>query len=71
MMEIAGPERIPLDELGRRYLRETKDPRQVVADDHARYFGTELNDQSLTPGANPRLGSIRFDDWLGHTLAQR
>ena len=49
MMEIAGPERIPLAELARRYLRETKDPRQVVADVHARYFGTELNDQSLTP----------------------
>ena len=63
-IEIAGPERIPLDELARRYLRATKDPRQVVADVHARYFGTELNDQSLTPGRNPRLGSIRFEDWL-------
>ena len=71
MMEIAGPERMPLAELARRYLRETKDPRQVVADVHARYFGTELNDQSLTPGDNPRLGSIRFEDWLGRTLAQR
>lgn len=63
-IEICGPERIPLDELARRYLRATKDPRQVVADPHARYFGTELNDQSLTPGENPRLGSIRFEDWL-------
>jgi uncharacterized protein YbjT (DUF2867 family) len=71
MMEIAGPERIPLAELARRYLRETKDPRQVVADVHARYFGTELDDQSLTPGDNARLGSIRFEDWLGRTLAQR
>ena len=68
MIEIAGPERIPLDELARRYLRATKDPRQVVADVHARYFGTELNDQSLTPGENPRLGSIRFDDWLSRSL---
>jgi uncharacterized protein YbjT (DUF2867 family) len=67
MIEIAGPERISLDELARRYLRETKDPRQVVADAHARYFGTELNDQSLTPGDNPRLGSIRFDDWLSRS----
>ena len=64
VIEIAGPERIPLDELARRYLRTTNDPRQVVADAHARYFGTELNDQSLTPGDNPRLGSIRFEDWL-------
>ena len=66
-IEIAGPERIPLDELARRYLRATKDPRKVVADAHARYFGAELNDQSLTPGENPRLGSIRFEDWLGRT----
>jgi len=66
-IEIAGPERIPLDELARRYLRAAKDPRQVVADAHARYFGTELNDQSLTPGENPRLGSIRFEDWLSRT----
>jgi uncharacterized protein YbjT (DUF2867 family) len=66
-IEIAGPERIPLDELARRYLRATKDPRQVVADAHARYFGAELNDQALTPGENPRLGSIRFEDWLSRT----
>jgi uncharacterized protein YbjT (DUF2867 family) len=71
MIEIAGPERIPLNELARRYLKATKDPRQVVADTHARYFGAEINDQSLTPGDNPRLGSIRFEDWLGRTLAQR
>lgn len=64
MIEIAGPERIPLDELARRYLKATKDPRQVIADVHAPYFGTELNDQSLTPGENPRLGSMRFEDWL-------
>jgi uncharacterized protein YbjT (DUF2867 family) len=66
MIEIAGPERIPLDELARRFLRATKDTRQVVADAHARYFGAELNDRSLTPGDSPRLGSIRFDDWLSH-----
>ena len=69
-IEIAGPERIPLDELARRYLRATKDPRQVVADVHARYFGTELNNQSLTPGDNPRLGSIRFEDWLSRSSAK-
>ena len=67
MIEIAGPERIPLDELARRFLRATKDARQVVPDAHARYFGAELNDQSLTPGYSPRLGSIRFEDWLGRT----
>jgi hypothetical protein len=41
-----------------------KDRRKVVADIHARYFGAELNDRSLTPGNNPRFGSLRFDDWL-------
>jgi uncharacterized protein YbjT (DUF2867 family) len=70
-IEIAGPERIPLDELVRRYLSANQDQRQVVADTHARYFGAEINDQSLTPRDNPRLGSIHFEDWLGRTLAQR
>jgi uncharacterized protein YbjT (DUF2867 family) len=70
VIEIAGPERIPLDELARRYLRTTKDSRQVIADLHARYFGTELNDHSLTPGENPRLGSIRFEDWLSRSFAK-
>jgi uncharacterized protein YbjT (DUF2867 family) len=71
MIEIAGPERIPLDELARRFLRATKDARQVVADAHARYFGAELDDRSLTPGDNPRLGSTRYEDWLGRASAQR
>jgi uncharacterized protein YbjT (DUF2867 family) len=64
VVEIAGPEKIPLDETGRRYLSVTGDGRRVVADIHARYFGTELNDKSLTPGSNPILGTNRFDDWL-------
>jgi hypothetical protein len=38
----------------------------VVTDVHARYFGTELNDDSLTPGNNPRIAPTRFDDWLSH-----
>ncbi len=63
-VEIAGPEKIPLDEIGRRYLSVTGDRRRVVADIHARYFGTELNDKSLTPDDNPILGINRFDDWL-------
>jgi uncharacterized protein YbjT (DUF2867 family) len=71
IVEIAGPERIPLDELVRRYLSAMKDARTVVADTHARYFGTELNDKSLTPGDNPRLGSRRFNDWLSHSVAHK
>jgi len=64
VVELAGPERLSLDEFGRRYLAATKDPRRIVIDIHARYFGAELNDQSLTPGNNPRIGSVRFEDWL-------
>ena len=61
MIELAGPEPIRQDELVRRFLSANKDTRKVTTDVRARYFGTELNDQSLTPGANPRLGSTRFD----------
>ena len=63
-IELAGPERLGLDELVRRFLGAMKDARQVVADVHARYFGAELNDQSLTPGDSPRVGGTRFADWL-------
>ena len=64
IVELAGPETFSLDEFARKYLIATKDPRRVAADIHARYFGAELDDQSLTPGKNPRLGSVRFEDWL-------
>ena len=70
-VEVAGPERVRLDELVGRFLRATQDPREVVTDVHARYFGTELNDQSLTPGDNPRIGSTRFEDWLSHSIPQK
>ena len=64
MIELAGPEQLSLDEFGRKYLAATRDPRKVVADIHARYFGAEMDDRSLTPGNNPRIGAIRFEDWL-------
>ncbi|CAN7668754.1 SDR family oxidoreductase [Pararhizobium sp. LjRoot235] len=69
-IEVAGPEAVPLDELVRRFLRATQDTRKVVPDVHARYFGAVLDDQSLTPGENPRIGAIRFEDWLGRSAAQ-
>lgn len=69
-VEVAGPEAMPLDELVRRFLRATQDTRKVVPDVHARYFGSVLDDQSLTPGKNPRLGAIRFQDWLGQSTAR-
>jgi uncharacterized protein YbjT (DUF2867 family) len=71
MIEIAGPERLGIDELVRRFLRAKQDGRQVVTDAHARYFGIDLSDQSLTPGNNPRIGPTRFDDWLSRSVAQR
>ena len=70
-VELAGPEPIRLDELVRRYLRANRDARKVTTDVHARYFGIEVNDQSLTPGKNPRLGSTRFEDWLSRSIPQR
>jgi uncharacterized protein YbjT (DUF2867 family) len=71
MIELAGPELIRQDELVRRFLSAKQDARQVVTDVHARYYGIELNDQSLTPGDNPRIGPTRFEDWLGRSVAQR
>ncbi|MDK1493162.1 SDR family oxidoreductase, partial [Sinorhizobium sp. 7-81] len=68
-VEVAGPEAIPLDEVVRRFLGAKQDTRKVVPDVHARYFGSVLDDQSLTPGTSPRLGAIRFDDWLGQQAA--
>jgi uncharacterized protein YbjT (DUF2867 family) len=69
MVEVAGPEQIRLDEIVRRYFRAHKDPRQVVTDVNAHYFGLRgLNDQSLTPGENPRIGQTHFGDWLESKL---
>lgn len=69
-VEVAGPEAIPLDELGRRFLKATQDPRKVVPDIHARYYGGVLSDRSLTPGENARIGAIRFEDWLSEPKVQ-
>jgi uncharacterized protein YbjT (DUF2867 family) len=64
VVEIAGPERLRLADLVQHYLAFKKDPRKVVTDVHARYFGAELKDDTLVPGANPRLGSVKVDTWL-------
>ena len=64
VIELAGPDRIGLDDLVRRYLAAKHDSRKVVTDVHARYFGTELNDKSLTPGDNPHIGSTSCETWL-------
>jgi hypothetical protein len=64
-VEVAGPERFRLDELIRQDLSARNDPRHVVADPHARYFGAQLSERTLIPGDDARLGGIRFQEWLG------
>lgn len=66
-VEVAGPEAMPIDELGRRFLRGTKARGKVVADVHARYFGGVLSDRTLTPGPGARIGAIHFEDWLARS----
>jgi uncharacterized protein YbjT (DUF2867 family) len=66
-VELSGPEPIRMDELVRRFLVASQDTRQVITDPQARYFGIAVNDQSLTPGDNPRIGSTRFEDWLSRS----
>ena len=66
-VEIGGPEPFYLDALLQRVLGARNDPREVIADAHACYFGTELEERSLLPGDEAELGEIRFDDWLGRT----
>jgi uncharacterized protein YbjT (DUF2867 family) len=63
-IEVAGPERVGMAELVRRFLNAKQDERTVVADAHAQYFGMEVSDQSLVPGEGARIGTIRLEDWL-------
>jgi uncharacterized protein YbjT (DUF2867 family) len=70
-VQVAGPEKLRLDEVIRRVLGKNNDTRKVTTDIHARYFGTELNDQSLVPADNPRLGATRFENWLSRAASQK
>lgn len=67
-VEVAGPEQFRLPDLAREVLTAYEDPRQVVADPHALYFGAELSEHSLLPGRDARRGERRFEDWLRETL---
>jgi uncharacterized protein YbjT (DUF2867 family) len=70
-VELAGPERFRLDELVQRYLSATGDPRHVVTDVHAPYYGLQVSDErALVPGDNPRIGATRFADWLSLSTAK-
>jgi uncharacterized protein YbjT (DUF2867 family) len=70
IVEIAGPQQFRFDEFIRLGLGARQDPRVVTADPHAHYFGTELGERTLVPGADARLGEIRFEDWLGKSVIQ-
>lgn len=67
-LEVAGPEQFRLDELVRRRLMARHDSREVVRDARARFFGAEVDDRSLLPGAGARLAETRFEDWLGRSM---
>jgi uncharacterized protein YbjT (DUF2867 family) len=64
ILEVGGPEQFYLDGLLQRDLGARDDPREVIADPHARYFGTELTGGELTPGDGARIGATDFDSWF-------
>ena len=70
IVEIGGPEQFRLDELVRRRLATLKDPREVIADPHARYSGAEVGERTLVPGKEARLGETRFETWLTQSAAK-
>jgi uncharacterized protein YbjT (DUF2867 family) len=70
IVEIAGPERAPFSAIVARYLKAVGDPREVVSDSSARYFGGLVDDRSLVPLGDARLGRIGFDDWLRRSQAK-
>jgi uncharacterized protein YbjT (DUF2867 family) len=69
IIEIAGPERAPFNEIVARYLKAIGDPRQVVSDPDARYFGGRVEERSLVPLGEARLGRIGLDEWLRRSQA--
>lgn len=70
ILDVGGPEQFRFDELIRLGISARNDPREVIADPHARYFGTELSEYSLVPGNDALLGEIHFEDWLSQSASQ-
>jgi uncharacterized protein YbjT (DUF2867 family) len=71
MVEVGGPERFRMSDLVERVLRANADAREVIADPHALYFGTQIDDSSLVAGPAARIGATRFEDWLAESTSQR
>ena len=69
-IEIGGPERSHLDEMVRKGLAASKDPREVVADPHGCYYGIEMEERTLVPDDGAKLGKTRFEDWLAQPGAK-
>jgi len=69
IIEIAGPDRAPFNEIVARYLKAIGDPRKVVSDPEARYFGGRVEERSLVPLGDARLGRIGLDEWLRRSKA--
>src|SRR6266481_2896257 len=69
IVEIAGPERAPFNEIVARYLKAVGDPREVVSDPEARYFGGRVEERSLVPLGEARLGRIGLDEWIRRSRA--
>ena len=69
-VEVAGPDRFRLDEFIRQSLTARNDPREVIAETQARYFGAKLGKGTLIPGDAARLGQMRFEDWLRRSTPQ-
>lgn len=70
-VELAGPERFRLCDIASEVLTAYEDPRRLIPDRRALYFGAELTDESLLPGLEARLGPLRFENWLRQTLQPR
>jgi uncharacterized protein YbjT (DUF2867 family) len=70
-VEVGGPEQFRLDEFIRRGLAARKDPREVVADPQARYYGIRVSETTLIPNGDARLGTTHFEDWLSPAMSVR
>lgn len=69
-VEVAGPDQVRLDELVRSALAARKDPRAVIADPRARYFGAEIGERTLLPDEGARIGVTSLNEWLGRQATQ-